>query len=106
MNWYVARTKPGYEKKLRDMVVSRGIEAYIPIRKTLCDAELHTAGISETVLEEGKVYIHATEEERKSLFNISILLRFDGSGTSRPLIIPDRQMESLIRSVDIGNEID
>ena len=35
MNWFVVHTKPRFEKKVEERLLSLGIEAYCPVRKEI-----------------------------------------------------------------------
>lgn len=103
-NWYAMRTTYGREQKAYDYIISKGGTAFLPlIRK-----EKEINGIKQTV-ETSRIpnifFVYGTEDEVKKFAFDNVHLpflrfyyesRFDKyKVTKRPLIVPDRQMQSL-----------
>lgn len=102
--WYALRTTYGREKRAYDYLLAHGVEAYLPLLKSvkLVDGK-------RTVIEESRIpnifFAYGTEDELKVFVydNINLpFLRFYyryssvGQSTSKvPLVIPGSQMASL-----------
>ncbi len=103
-HWYALRTTYGREKKAYDYLVAHGIEAYLPLLKTVKQVDG-----KRTVVEESRIpnifFAHGTEDELKVFVydNVNLpFLRFyyrhSGVGSKTTcvhLIVPDSQMNSL-----------
>ncbi len=103
-HWYALRVTYGREKKVYDYLVGQHVEAYLPTIKTV-----KVVDGKRKVVEESRLpnifFARGTEEEIKSFVydNVNLpYLRFyyrhshEGAQvTKEPLIIPDRQIESL-----------
>ncbi len=103
-HWYALRVTYGREKKAYDYLVGKHVEAYLPTIKTV-----KVVDGKRKVVEESRLpnifFARGTEEEIKSFVydNVNLpYLRFyyrhsheETQVTKEPLIIPDRQIESL-----------
>ena len=103
-HWYALRTTYGREKKAYNYLLSKGVEAFYPILKSvkLVDSKRIT-------IEESRIpnifFVYGTEEELKTFVydNVNLpYLRFYYRHThvgnkivKVPLIVPDNQMNSL-----------
>lgn len=103
-HWYALRVTYGREKKAYDYLIGKGIEAFYPTITTVKIVNGKKRSVEESRLP-NIFFARGTEEEIKSFVydNINLpYLRFyyrhfhEGARiTKKPLIVPDKQMESL-----------
>lgn len=103
-HWYALRVTYGREKKAYDYLVGKHVEAYLPTIKTVKVVDGKRKTVEESRLP-NIFFARGTEEEMKSFVydNVNLpYLRFyyrhshEGAQlVKEPLIIPDRQIESL-----------
>ncbi len=103
-HWYVLRTTYGREHKAYDYLMAHGVEAYLPLLKSV-----KMVDGKRTFIEESRIpnifFAHGTEDELKNFVydNVNLpFLRFyyrhmnvGHQTVSVPLVVPDSQMNSL-----------
>ena len=103
-HWYALRTTYGRERKAYDYLVAHGVEAYLPLLKSV-----KVVDGKRTIVEESRIpnvfFARGTEDELKTFVydNVNLpFLRFYyrhmGVGhqtVNVPLVVPDSQMNSL-----------
>ena len=103
-HWYALRTTYGRERKAYDYLVAHGIEAYLPLLKSV-----KMVDGKRTTVEESRIpnvfFARGTEDELKTFVydNVNLpFLRFyyrhmsvGRQTVSVPLVVPDSQMNSL-----------
>ena len=103
-HWYALRTTYGREHKAYDYLVAHGIEAYLPLLKSV-----KMVDGKRTIIEESRIpnifFAHGTEDELKTFVydnvNLPFLrfyyrnMGFGRQSVSVPLVVPDSQMNSL-----------
>ncbi len=103
-HWYALRTTYGREKKAYDYLLSKGVEAFYPILKSV-----KLVGSKRITVEESRIpnifFAYGTEEELKSFVydNINLpYLRFyyrhshvGNKIVKAPLVVPENQINSL-----------
>lgn len=104
-HWYVLRTTYGREKRAYDYMVAHGVKAYYPTIRTKKTIKGQSVTIEESRLP-NLFFAYGTEAEisRFVYDNVNLpFLRFyyhhiHGEGTGRriPMIVPERQMLSLM----------
>ena len=113
-NWYALRTTYSREKQAYDYITTHGGTAYLPTLKVHKEVDgKHVAQLESRI--PNILFAHGTLKEVQHFVydnkNLPYLRfyysqeRFDGKLVRRPLIVPERQMESLriICAVDDGN---
>tara|TARA_B100001063_G_C16717292_1_gene531444 strand:- start:201 stop:659 length:459 start_codon:yes stop_codon:yes gene_type:complete len=75
MNWFVLRTKPRFEKKVEERLLSFGIEAYCPTRKEIRFWSDRKKKVDIPVLP-SMVLVRLKEEDINKVFNISGVVRY------------------------------
>lgn len=103
-HWYALRTTYGREQKAYDYLTAKGVKAYLPTIQVEKDVNGKRKVVTESRLP-NIFFAHGTEEEIKEYvydnFNLPFLrfyYRHQHEGnriTKQPLIVPDRQIESL-----------
>ncbi len=75
MNWFVIHTKPRFEKKIEERLLSFGIEAYCPTRKEIrlwCDRKKKV----DVPLLPSMVLVRLEEKDVNNVFNINGVIRY------------------------------
>lgn len=103
-HWYALRTTYGREKKAYDYLVAHGVEAYLPLLKSVKLVDGKRATVEEPRIP-NIFFAHGTEDELKVFVydNVNLpFLRFyyrhsnvGQSTASVPLVVPNCQMDSL-----------
>lgn len=75
MNWFVLYTKPRFEKKVEERLLSFGIEAYCPIRKEIRFWSDRKKKVDIPVLP-SMVLVRLKEEDVNDVFNIDGVIRY------------------------------
>ena len=103
-HWFALRTTYGRERKAYDYLVAHGVEAYLPLSKSVKQVEGRRMAVEESRIP-NIFFAHGTEEELKTFVydNVNLpFLRFyyrqthvDRQTVKVPLVVPDSQMDSL-----------
>ena len=91
--WYAVYTKSRQEKKLAGRLTDRGIEAWIPLRKTLKQWS-DRKKLVEEVLVSSYVFVRIGAGQYDTVLNNPGAVRFIWFG-GKPAPIPDRQIEMI-----------
>ena len=75
MNWFVIYTKPRFEKKVEEKLLSFGIEAYCPIRKEIRLWSDRKKKVDVPVLP-SMVLVRLEEKDVNDVFNINGVVRY------------------------------
>tara|TARA_Y100000991_G_scaffold195144_1_gene164247 strand:- start:356 stop:814 length:459 start_codon:yes stop_codon:yes gene_type:complete len=75
MNWFVLLTKPRFEKKVEERLLSFGIEAYCPTRKEIRFWSDRKKKVDIPVLP-SMVLVRLKEEDVNDVFNINGVVRY------------------------------
>ena len=75
MNWFVIHTKPRFEKKVEERLLSFGIEAYCPTRKEIRLWSDRKKKVDVPVLP-SMVLVRLKEKEGNDVFNINGVVRY------------------------------
>ena len=100
--WLYIRPNCRRELKVRDYLTSKGIESFVPMQKVVRVIRGEEVMLDVPVLG-NMVFVNTSYEQllesKKALeaLGYPIMLRMDSSNRTRPIIIPDKQMEDFIR---------
>ena len=75
MNWFVVHTKPRFEKKVEERLLSLGIEAYCPVRKEIRLWSDRKKKVDVPVLP-SMVLVKLEEKNVNDIFNINGVVRY------------------------------
>ena len=75
MNWFVLRTKPRFEKKVEERLLSLGIEAYCPVRKEIRLWSDRKKKVDVPVLP-SMVLVKLDEKNINYVFNVNGVVRY------------------------------
>ena len=75
MNWFVVHTKPRFEKKVEERLLSLGIEAYCPVRKEIRLWSDRKKKVDVPVLP-SMVLVKLEEKNVNDVFNVNGVIRY------------------------------
>ena len=75
MNWFVVYTKPRFEKKVEERLLSLGIEAYCPVRKEIRLWSDRKKKVDVPVLP-SMVLVKLEEKKVNDVFNVNGVVRY------------------------------
>jgi len=75
MNWFVVHTKPRFEKKVEERLLSLGIEAYCPVRKEIRLWSDRKKKVDVPVLP-SMVLVKLEEKKVNDVFNVNGVVRY------------------------------
>ena len=102
MNWFVLHTKPRFEKKVEERLLSYGIEAYCPVRKEIRLWGDRKKKIDVPVLP-SMVLVKLDEKNINDVFNVNGVVRYMFWLGKRAIV---RQKEvDLLRNYLKGNRL-
>lgn len=94
-HWYVAYTRPRQEKSTQKEIADMGIEAYVPLRKTIKKWSDRKKMVEEPLLR-SYIFIHANESERVRAIEAQGAVRYIFF-SGQPAIARDRDIQFLKR---------
>jgi transcription antitermination factor NusG len=103
-HWYAIYTKPRSEKKLTDRLTKKGIEAYLPLRKTLKQWSDRKKRVEEPLIS-SYVFVNILPSNYFEVLNTPGAVRYIWF-SGKPASIPDKQIQvlKLIAGGDIESE--
>jgi len=102
-NWYAVYTKPRYEKKLTKYLIDKGIEAYLPLSKTIRQWS-DRKKIVEVPLMSSYVFVNVIPDQYYEVLNTPGAVKYIWFG-GKPAIIPAKQIETLKLIIDSDLEV-
>jgi transcriptional antiterminator RfaH len=102
--WYAVYTKSRTEKKLSDRLNEKGIEAYVPLRRTLKQWSDRKKFVTEPVIS-SYVFVKVSPGSYYEVLNTPGAVRYIWFG-GKPAAIPERQIDSLKLLSSSGAEIE
>ncbi len=98
VHWYVFYTKPRFEKKIHQKLISKGIESYLPLTKVWRQWSDRKKLIEEPLFK-SYIFAHVNEKGRLTVLQTEGIVRcvsFNG----KVAIVPDEQIEYVKRIVE------
>lgn len=92
-HWYAVYTKPRSEKKLAERLSDQGIEAYLPMRKTLKQWSDRKKMVSEPLIS-SYVFVNIFQKDYLEVLNTPGAVRYIWF-CGKPAVIPSNQIQSL-----------
>ena len=102
-NWYAVYTKPRYEKKLTKYLTDKGIEAYLPLSKTVRQWS-DRKKIVEMPLMSSYVFVNVIPDQYYEVLNTPGAVKYIWFG-GKPAVIPAKQIETLKLIIDADLEV-
>jgi transcription antitermination factor NusG len=96
--WYALYTRSRAEKKVKDDLISRGIEVYLPLKKELRKWSDRKKMV-EVPLINSYIFVFIDPAKRKDVFAVNGIVGFVGD-MGRPAVISEREMDNMKRAVE------
>ncbi len=103
-NWYAVYTKPRSEKKLSTRLQEKGIEAYLPLRKTLRQWS-DRKKLVEVPLITSYVFVNVGQSHYHEVLNTEGAVKYIWF-SGKPAVIPASQIDLLKKITGSGVEVD
>jgi transcriptional antiterminator RfaH len=103
-HWYAVYTKPRNEKKLADRLNRRGVEAYLPLRRTLKQWSDRRKMVEEPLIS-SYVFVNISQEKYFDVLNTPGAVRYIWF-SGKPAVIPAGQIQILKLITSRNAEID
>lgn len=91
--WYAVYTRSRFEKRLMELLIEKGIEAYVPLRKVLKQWSDRRRLVEEPIIR-SYCFVRVGEKEYYEVLNTPGAVRYIWF-SGKPAPIPDRQIEIL-----------
>lgn len=98
--WYALYTRSRSEKQTYDWLVKMGVDAYLPLQKTLKQWSDRKKWVEEPLFR-SYIFVHISQAEYYDVLNSPGVVRyitFEG----KPVAIPPQQIEAIRQFVDTG----
>ncbi len=102
-SWYALYTRSRTEKKTHEWLIKSGIDAYLPLQKTLKQWSDRKKWVEEPLFR-SYIFVHISQAEYYDVLNSPGVVRyitFEG----KPVAIPPQQIEAIRQFVDTGQEL-
>ncbi len=96
--WFALYTKSRAEKKVLEQLQSKGIEAYLPLRKELRQWSDRKKWV-ETPIINSYIFIHITLAEYRKVFQVKGVVSYV-SHKGQAVSIPDHEIDAMRRTVE------
>jgi transcriptional antiterminator RfaH len=103
-HWYAVYTKPRSEKKLADRLNDKGIEAYLPMRRTLKQWSDRKKMVDEPLIS-SYVFVNVPKENYFDVLNTPGAVKYIWF-CGKPAVIPSNQIRTLKLIISNNLEID
>jgi len=103
-HWYAVYTKPRNEKKLADRLNDKGIEAYLPMRRTLKQWSDRKKMVDEPLIS-SYVFVNVLRENYFTVLNTPGAVKYIWF-CGKPAVIPENQIRTLKFIMGQNPEID
>ena len=104
LQWYAVYTKPRSEKKLADRLTEKGIEAYLPMRRTLKQWSDRKKMVSEPLIS-SYVFVNVIRKNYQDVLNTPGAVKYIWF-SGKPAVIPENQINTLKLILSNDYEID
>lgn len=100
--WFAVYTKPRWEKKINNKLLSKGVESWCPVQKKESQWSDRKKIIDDPLFK-SYVFVHITTDERLKVLNTDGVLQFVHY-LKKPAVIRDEEIE-LIRSYLLEKDV-
>jgi len=100
IQWFAAYTKPRHEKKIREYLLEKDIESYVPLVKKVRQWSDRKKWVEEPLIR-GYVFVRISLKQQLYVLETHGVVRFV-TFQKELAMIPDFQIEALKRTVDEG----
>jgi transcription antitermination factor NusG len=102
-NWYAVYTKPRWEKKVNELLLKAGVEAYCPLNKVRKKWSDRIKWVEEPLFK-SYVFVKIAEEEQTAVRMINGIVNFV-YWLGRPAIIQDKEIEIIRKFLNEYTEV-
>jgi transcriptional antiterminator RfaH len=103
-HWYAVYTKPRNEKKLAERLTEQGIEAYLPMRKTLKQWSDRKKMVSEPLIS-SYVFVNIIQKDYFNVLNTPGAVKYIWF-CGKPAVIPANQIQALKLIMSQGMDVE
>lgn len=101
--WYAIYTRSRAEKQIHEQLLKAGLDAYLPLVKTLKQWSDRKKWVEEPLFR-SYIFVHITASEYYDVLNTPGAVRFI-TFEGKPVAIPPQQIEAIRQFVDTGQEL-
>lgn len=102
--WYAVLTHPRHEKHLRDALILREIETFLPLYETRKRWRNGCTMTVQTPLFPNYLFVRIDSQHRVAVLSLPGIVRMVGSG-SAPWPLPDDEIANLRRAIEVGRPL-
>jgi transcription antitermination factor NusG len=102
-NWYAVYTKPRWEKKVNELLLKAGVEAYCPLNKVRKKWSDRIKWVEEPLFK-SYVFVKIAEEEKTAVRMVNGIVNFV-YWLGRPAIIKDKEIEIIRKFLNEYTEV-
>jgi transcription antitermination factor NusG len=102
-NWYAVYTKPRWEKKVNELLLKAGVEAYCPLNKVRKKWSDRIKWVEEPLFK-SYVFVKIAEEEQTAVRMVNGIVNFV-YWLGRPAIIKDKEIEIIRKFLNEYTEV-
>jgi transcription antitermination factor NusG len=102
-NWYVLYTKPRWEKKVYELFLNKGMEAYCPLSKVRKRWSDRIKWVEEPLFK-SYVFVKVRDEEKTEVRMVNGVVNFV-YWLGKPAIVKDREIEVIRKFLNDHNEV-
>jgi transcription antitermination factor NusG len=102
-NWYAVYTKPRWEKKVNELLLKAGVEAYCPLNKVRKKWSDRIKWVEEPLFK-SYVFVKIAEEEQTAVRMVNGIVNFV-YWLGRPAIIQDKEIEIIRKFLNEYTEV-
>ncbi len=103
VNWYAVYTKPRWEKKVNELLLKAGVEAYCPLNKVRKKWSDRIKWVEEPLFK-SYVFVKIAEEEQTAVRMVNGIVNFV-YWLGRPAVIPDKEIEIIRKFLNEYTEV-
>lgn len=103
-HWYVVYTKPRSEKKVYNLLIERGYEAYCPINKVRRKWSDRMKWVEEPLFK-SYVFVRASEEEKTEVRMVNGIVNYI-YWLGQPAVIRDKEIDTIRRFLNDYSEVE
>jgi transcription antitermination factor NusG len=102
-NWYAVYTKPRWEKKVNELLLKAGVEAYCPLNKVRKKWSDRIKWVEEPLFK-SYVFVKIAEEEQTAVRMVNGIVNFV-YWLGRPAIIPEKEIRIIRKFLNEYTEV-
>ncbi len=105
MKWYAVHTRSRHEKQVHSLLSYKGIEAFLPLVKTLSRRRDRKQYV-DIPLFTGYIFVHAEEDNLSNVKYTKGVVRIIGTDIDKPTPVPEEQILSIKKILESKVKLD